>query len=87
MSEPSVPGRPAARWGWWLITALLGAGLVIDVIDGEPLKLATSALLFLGCLLSALVPPPRRGLVGGLIVACVGLAVLLVLYRIFGPGL
>lgn len=87
MSQPSEPRAAAAVWGWWALTALLGIGLVIDVVDGEPLKLATGALLFLASLLSALVRPPRRGLAGGLIVACIGLAVLVLLYRLFGPGL
>jgi hypothetical protein len=87
MPQPSDPRRSKAVWGWWVLTALLGLGLVIDVVDGEPLKIATSVLLFLACLASALVRPPRQGLAGALIVACIGLAVLVLLYRIFGPGL
>jgi hypothetical protein len=72
---------------WWGATVLLGMALVMDVIDGQPLKLATSVLLFVACLLSALVRPPRRGAAGGVIVACIGGAVLLLLFRVFGPGL
>ena len=66
---------------------MLGVALVIDVIDGQPLKLATSVFLFAACLLSALVPPPRKGLVGSAIVALFGGAALLIVFRAFGPGL
>ena len=66
---------------------MLGVGLVIDIIDGAPLKLATSALFFTACLLSAVARQPRKPQVTGAIVACFGLAILLVLYRALGPGL
>lgn len=85
MDQPKQ--APRIQWLWWGITVLIGAGLVIDVIDGAPLKLATSALLFIACLLSALNRPPRKPAISGAIVIGFGLAILLVLYRALGPGL
>jgi len=70
-----------------VLAGLLGVGLVIDVIDGQPLKLATSVFLFAACLLSALVPPPRKGLVRTAIIAFFGGAALLIVFRVFGSGL
>lgn len=87
MTDQQTPRAALVRWLWWALAGLLGAGLVIDIVDGAPLKLATSSLLFTACLLSAAVRQPRRPLVAGTIVACFGLAGLLVLYRALGPGL
>jgi hypothetical protein len=87
LGEEPVTRQASPQWLWWGATVLLGVDLVIDVIDAQPLKLATSVLLFAACLLAALVRPPRRGVVGGVIVACIGGAVLLLLFRVFGPGL
>jgi hypothetical protein len=87
MSEQPAQGRAPVAWGWWALTGLLGFALVIDVIAGNPLKLATSLLLFIGCLLSAAVRAPRSKAVSGLIGGCMVLAVILILYRLLGPGL
>ena len=87
MAEDQSAQKPRIQWLWWAITALLGVGLVIDINDGPPLKLATSALLFAACFMSALAPPPRKGILGVAIIACFGLAILIVLYRALGPGL
>ena len=82
MEEDRATPKPRIQWLWWAITALLGAGLVIDIIDGPPLKIATSGLLFAACFMSALAPPPRRGILGAAIISCFGLAILIVLYRV-----
>lgn len=87
MSENRTGEKPKIQWLWWIITALLGVGLYIDINDGQILKIATSALLFIACLLSASVPPPRTGIVGGAITACFGVAILMMLYRAMGSGL
>lgn len=75
------------HWAWWLAIILLAAAIVIDLVDGAPLKLATSGLLFAACLLAATSRPPRPKPLGFAIIACIAGAVGLVLYRIFGPGL
>ena len=87
MAEDQSARKPRIQWLWWAITVLLGIGLVIDINDGAPLKLATSALLFAACLMSALAPPPRKGILGMAIIACFGTAILIVMYRALGPGL
>lgn len=87
VAEEKSTSQPRVQWLWWALTTLLGVGLVIDAIDGPPLKLVTTALLFAACLLSALVRPPRKGLAGAAIVVCFGGALLLVLFRALGPGL
>lgn len=87
MAERPAANRTSPQWLWWGATALLALALVVDLVDGQPLKLATSVLLFVACLLSALVRPPRRGPVGIVVVACFGGAALLLLVRAFGPGL
>jgi hypothetical protein len=79
MNEATVVRR--TQWVWWVAVALLGVGLVIDFIDGHPLKLATSISLFLGSLLSALLPLPRSPRMGMLIFACFAVGVALMIYR------
>lgn len=76
-----------SAWGWWVAAGLFAVGVAIDAIDGEPLKLINTTLAFVACLLLAAVRPPRPS---GVTVAAAGLlllAVVLLLYRIFGPGL
>lgn len=72
---------------WWLATALLAVAVGIDVVDGAPLKLATSALLLAGCLVAALTRPPWPKSVKAVVIGCVAAAIMLVVYRIAGPGL
>lgn len=88
MTLPSAPPRPRTwTWAWWLATGLVGAGLVIDVVDGAPLKLLTSVLLFVACLLAAVTRTPRASRVRAVIAACLVAMVALVAYRALGPGL
>ena len=74
------------RW-WWVFVVLLVPAVVLDTIDGEPLKLATSAMLLGGALIGALSKPPRavvaRGSIAALIIGAIGMIV----YRAVGPGL
>ncbi len=79
MNEAAVVRR--TRWVWWVAVVLLGAALVIDIQAGEPLKLATSALLFAGSLLSALLPLPRSPRASMVIFACFAAGVALVIVR------
>lgn len=72
---------------WWFAVALTGAALVIDLIDGAPLKLATSVLLFAGCLVAALTSARRSRLATGVVAGCLLAAVALIVVRLFGPGL
>jgi hypothetical protein len=65
-----VAGGWRTRWVWWVAAALLGVALFVDVNEGNPLQLAASALLFVGCLLLAALPSPRSPKVGVAIVAC-----------------
>lgn len=79
MTEAAAGWR--TRWVWWVATALLGVALFVDLNDGNRLKLATSALLFLGCLLLAVLPSPRSPKVGVAIVACFVAGVALIVFR------
>ncbi|WP_146204418.1 hypothetical protein [Massilia glaciei] len=87
MEQQHGPGALRTNLYWWLCVALLGAAVAIDAYDGEPLKLGTSLLLFAGCLLNALVRPPRSRAVkagtGALLLGAAGLMI----YRLVGPGL
>lgn len=85
MDEMVVVRR--TRWVWWVAVALLGAAVVIDVIDGNPLKLATSAMLFTGSLLSALLPLPRSPRASMAIFACFAGGVALIILRAVSGGL
>lgn len=67
---------------WWALAALLAVAVVVDVMDGQPLKLLTSVLLLAGCLLSALLPMPRGPAALMAIGGCFGGALLLVLFRL-----
>lgn len=87
MTEQSAPARRSTAFGWWLGVALTAVALGIDIADGAPLKLATSALLFVGCLLAALTSGRPSRIATGLVAGCMLGAVLLILYRGFGPGL
>lgn len=87
MTDRPTPRAPRIQWTWWAITALLAISVAVDLVHGSPLKLATSALLFVACLLSAVARQPRTPLVAGVISACFGAAILLLIYRAVGPGL
>lgn len=86
METPEQPPAPRAQAGpskaWWALAALMAAALVVDVIDGQPLKMLTSALLLVGCLLSAALPMPRGPKALLAIAACFGGALLLLLIRL-----
>ncbi len=84
MNETRASAPP---WAWWLATALLAAAVVVDAVDGAPLKLATSVLLALACLLMALTRSPRPPAVRGAVLALAGAAAALLLYRIGFAGL
>jgi hypothetical protein len=64
-----------------------GMAVVIDLIDGPLLKLATSSLLLAACVLGAVARPPRSIAVTAGINGCAIGAGVLVLYRLVGPGL
>jgi hypothetical protein len=85
--EHTAARRMSSQWRWWVGVAVFAAAVVIDVIDGPLLKLGTSALLLVACLLGATTHPPRSSTVTLGMVACVASAVVLVLYRLVGPGL
>jgi hypothetical protein len=87
MTEHPAPKRRSTAYGWWLGAALTAVALAIDIVDGAPLKLATSALLFVGCLLAALTTGRPSRLATGVVAGCMLGAVLLILFRAFGPGL
>jgi len=76
-----------SRWTWWSAAALLAAAVVIDAIDGEPLKLATSGLLLAACVIGAATTPPRHRVVRAALVLCLASGAVLIAYRIAGPGL
>jgi len=84
MAQRAVGG--GSKRIWWVAVLLLGAALVIDVMDGEPLKLATSAVLFAGCLLSALLPLPRPAAGSVAVVACFAAGIALMGYRLLFAG-
>lgn len=67
---------------WWLLVVILGAALAMDVLDGAPLKLATTAWLFVGALIAALRPPPRSVVARAAMLACLAAGIGLVLYRV-----
>jgi hypothetical protein len=87
MTDRSAPTRRSTAYGWWLGVALTAVALAIDIGDGAPLKLATSALLFVGCLLAALTAARPSRIATGVVAGCMLGAVLLILFRTFGPGL
>lgn len=72
---------------WWFCVALLAASVAIDAYDGNPPKLATSVLLFAGCLLNALTRPPRSTTVKSATGLLLLLALAVFAYRLLGPGL
>jgi hypothetical protein len=82
MDKPAVARH--TRWMWWLITVLLGIALVMDLRAGQPGSMATSALLFVGSLLSAAWPLPRPPAATGAIVLCFVAAVVLMIARAAG---
>lgn len=85
---PQPPTRtPRLQWLWWLMAALLGAALVIDLADGAMLKLATTACLLAATLLGALTRQPRPLVMHAAIGAALLAAGTLMIYRYFGPGL
>lgn len=71
---------------WWLCVALLAVSVTIDAYDGNPPKLATSVLLFAGCLLNALTRPPRSTAVKSATGVLLLLALAVFGYRLLGPG-
>ena len=87
MTQDSAPTRRSTAYGWWLGVALTAVAVGIDIVDGAPLKLATSALLFVGCLLAALTAGRPSRIATGVVAGCMLGAVLLILFRAFGPGL
>ena len=87
VGEQSVPGRKTPQWGWWLGVLVFATTFAIDLIDGPWLKLVTSALFLVACLLAASFRWPRPPGVTLGIGACGVGAVLLVLYRLVGPGI
>ena len=66
---------------------LTATAVAIDVVDGRPLKLATSVLLFVGCLVAALSSNRRSRMAMGVVAACLLGAVALIVARLVGPGL
>lgn len=76
-----------SRRGWWIAAALVAVAVVIDVVDGARLKLATSVLLLAGCLIAAVARPPWSMPVKGAVIGCLAGALALVAYRLVGPGL
>jgi hypothetical protein len=89
MNQGSDVGRGSRPgvWGWWLGAALTGAAVAIDLVDGAPLKLATSVLLFVGCLVAALTSVRRSRVATGIVAGCLVGAVVLIVVRLVGPGL
>lgn len=84
---PKPPSRtPRLQWLWWLMVALLGAALVIDLIDGAVLKSATTACLLAAALLGALTRQPRPLAMHAAISMALLAAGTLMIYRLFGPG-
>jgi hypothetical protein len=66
---------------------ILLIAVAIDVIDGQPLKLATSACLLVAALAAALSRVPRPLPVRLLVAAFSAGALALFAYRVIGPGL
>lgn len=87
MSDASTDARRPAVWGWWIGVLLTAVAVAIDLVDGQPLKLATSVLLFAGCLVAALTTrrPSRTSSLA--VAGCIGGAIVLILVRMVGPGL
>jgi lysylphosphatidylglycerol synthetase-like protein (DUF2156 family) len=87
MSDRGHQSERRSSKAWWVAVALLGAAVVIDVVDGQALKLLTSASLFIGCLLAAALPHPRSSAATLAIVGCLVGGAGLIVYRIAVAGL
>lgn len=78
---------PLVRYLWWGATALLVLAVIIDAIDGNLLKLATSVSLLSATAVGALTRSPRTMLARVVIGLGIGIATGLIIYRRMGPGL
>jgi hypothetical protein len=87
MSNERARPNDRGAWPWWALAALLAVAVVIDAIDGAPLKLATSCLLLAASLLVALTRPPRSKAVMRLALALSAAAVALLVVRVTVAGL
>lgn len=74
-------------WGWRLAAGVFGIALVIDVVDGPWLKAASSALFLVCCLLLGVTRAPRNARTKTVAIALAMSAIVLIGYRILGPGL
>lgn len=71
--------RPVLRW---IIAAALLVALVIDAIDGEPVKLFGTAVLAAAAVLFASSLPQRSPAMRLLMLGLLGVAVAVLLYRL-----
>ena len=74
-------------WGWGVAAGVLAIALIIDMMDGSHLKTAASALLLGACVVLAVSRRPRARTATSVAIALAAAAVLLIGYRIVGPGL
>lgn len=74
------------RWGWWMASGVLLGAVIVDLIDGQPHKLATSIALFVACAIAAWFPAPRPVLAQSLILLAALAAVALLAYRLTVVG-
>ncbi len=81
-NSSSVSTVKRGRIGWWVAAAFLLAAVVIDALDGEPLKLATSVALFIACTAAAASSPPRSFFIKAFIVFWALVSVGLLIYRL-----
>jgi len=87
MTQRDIPGAGRAPWLWWVGVAAMAVAVVVDFIDGEPLKLATSVLLLLAFVAIAATQRARTATAKVVIGTAVLGATAVLLYRLFGPGL
>lgn len=87
MTQRDLDGTGRTRWLWWVAVAAMGMAVVIDAIDGEPLKLATSVLLLMAFVAIAATQRARTTTAKVVIGAIIACAVGVLVYRLFGPGL
>lgn len=87
MAPNDVDKSGPAPWLWWVAVAAMGAAVVVDAIDGEPLKLATSVLLLVAFVTIAATQRRRTTTAKAAIGAAVAGATAVLLYRLFAAGL
>lgn len=86
MTQRDVQGAGQAQWLWWVAVAAMAAAVVIDAIDGEPLKLASSVLLLVAFLAIAVTQRARTPTATAVIGAAIAGATAVLLYRLFVSG-